>query len=95
LYKVELKKSEEAVTGKMGLGWMVDSLRHFGLKKMISDEHGEEKRSNRQKGAYEKIMTGAMMMACGGERIEDVENLRVDKGCWIAWAGKRWSARTR
>jgi len=80
LYKVELKKSEEAVTGKMGLGWMVDSLRHFGIEKMISDEHREEKRSNRQKGAYEKIMTGAMMMACGGQRIEDVENLRVDQG---------------
>jgi hypothetical protein len=80
LYKVTLKKSEEAVTGKMGLGWMVDSLRHFGIKKMVSDEHGEEKRSNRQKGAYEKIVTGAMMMACGGQRIEDVENLRVDQG---------------
>jgi hypothetical protein len=32
LYKVELKKSEEAVTGKIGLGWMADSLRHFGIK---------------------------------------------------------------
>ena len=61
LYKVELKKSEEAVTGKIGLGWMTESMRHFGLKKMVSDEHREEKRSNRQKGAYEKIMTGAMM----------------------------------
>ena len=80
LSKVELKKSEEAVTGKIGLGWMADSLRHFGIKKMISDEHGDGKRSNRQKGAYEKIMTGAMMMASGGQRIEDVENLRVDQG---------------
>ena len=38
LYKVELKKSEEAVTGKIGLGWMAESLRHFGIKKMIRDE---------------------------------------------------------
>jgi hypothetical protein len=80
LYKVELKKSEDAVTGRMGLGWMVDSLRHFGLKKIISDEYRDQKKSNRQKGAYEKMMTGVMMMVSGGERLEDVENLRVDRG---------------
>jgi DDE family transposase len=80
LYKVELKKSEEAVTGKIGLGWMAESMRHFGLRKIVSDEHKGEKRSNRQKDAYEKIMTGAMMMVAGGERLEDVENLRVDMG---------------
>ena len=80
LSKVTLKKSEEAVTGRMGLGWMVEGLRHFGLKEMVVDEHSGKKNSNRQKGAYEKIMTGAMMMASGGQRLEDVENLRVDQG---------------
>ena len=80
LSKVTLKKSKEAVTGKIGLGWMADSMRHFGLKKIVVDEYKQGKRSNRQKEAYEKVMTGAMMMASGGERIEDVENLRVDQG---------------
>lgn len=80
LCKVTLKKGEEAVTGRMGLGWVAESLRHFGLKKMVVDEHGGPKRSNREKGAYEKILTGAMMMVSGGERLEDVENLRADKG---------------
>lgn len=80
LSKVTIKKSKEAVTGKIGLGWMADSLRHFGLKKMVTDEHGVKKNSNREKDAYEKILAGVMMMACGGERIEDVENLRVDCG---------------
>ena len=80
LSKVTIKKSKEAVTGKIGLGWMADSMRHFGLKKMVTDEYQQEKRSNRQKEAYEKILTGAMMMASGGERVEDVENLRVDQG---------------
>jgi hypothetical protein len=80
LYKVTLKKGEEAVTGRMGLGWMAESLRHFGLKKMVADEHGGIKRSNREKEAYEKILTGVMMMTSGGERLEDVENLRADKG---------------
>ena len=80
LCKVTLKKSEEAVTGRMGLGWVAESMRHFGLKKMIADEHGCEKRSNREKDAYEKVLTGVMMMVSGGERLEDVENLRTDKG---------------
>jgi hypothetical protein len=80
LSKVILKKSEEAVTGRIGLGWMVDSLRHFGLKKMIVDEHWQEKKSNREKDAYEKMMAGVMMMTSGGERLEDIENLRADRG---------------
>ena len=80
LCKVTLKKGEEAVTGRMGLAWMTESLRHFGLKEIIVDEHRREKRSNREKCAHEKIMTGIMMMVSGGERLEDVENLRADKG---------------
>jgi len=80
LSKVILKKSEEAVTGRIGLGWMVDGLRHFGLKKIISDEYRQEKKSNREKDAYEKMMAGVMMMTSGGERLEDIENLRADRG---------------
>lgn len=80
LSKVTLKKGEEAVTGRIGLGWMVESLRHFGLKKIIADEYCQEKKSNREKSAYEKMMSGVMMMASGGERLEDIENLRADRG---------------
>ena len=80
LFRVTLKKSEEAVTGRIGLGWMAESLRHFGLRKMILEEHRQEKRSNREKGACEKVMTGVMMMAAGGERLEDIESLRADRG---------------
>ena len=80
LSKVELKKSKESVTGRIGLGWMAESLKHFGLRGMISEEHGEGRRSNREKGAYEKIMAGVMMKVSGGERVEDIEVLRADKG---------------
>lgn len=80
LRKVTLKMDQEAVTGRMGLGWLVEGMNHFGIKKMISDEYGDKKGSNREKGAHEKIMTGAMMMVCGGSRLEDVEHLRVDQG---------------
>lgn len=80
LSRVTLKKGEEAVTGRMGLGWMVGSLNHFGFKKIILGEHRQAKKSNREKDPYEKIMAGVMMMAAGGERLEDIENLRVDRG---------------
>jgi hypothetical protein len=89
LRKVELKMDKGAVTGRMGLGWLVEGMKHFGIKEMVSDEHGEERGSNRQKEAWEKIMTGVMMMACGGDRLEDVENLRVDQGLMdsLGWEG--------
>lgn len=80
LCRVTIKKSEEAVTGRIGLAWMVESLRHFGLKQAILDEYVQEKKSNREKGTYEKIMTSVMMMVAGGERLEDIENLRTDRG---------------
>lgn len=80
LSKVELKKSEEDVTGKIGLSWLMHSMGHFGLEKIISDEYGDKKRSNREIGAHRKIMAGVMMMVSGGTRVEDVEGLRVDAG---------------
>ena len=80
LSKVELKKSEEGVTSRMGLVWMAESLKHFGLKKLVSVEYDRVKNSNREKSAYEKILAGAMMMASGGSRVEDVEVLRADRG---------------
>jgi len=78
--KVELKKSKEDVTGKIGLSWLTHSMSHFGIEGIISDEYGGKKKSNREIGAYKKIMAGAMMMASGGSRIEDVEVLRADEG---------------
>jgi hypothetical protein len=80
LSKVELKKSKEDVTGKMGLSWLMHSTSHFGLEGMISDEYGYKKKSNREIEASKKIMAGVMMMASGGTRIEDIEVLRADEG---------------
>jgi len=80
LSKVTLKKGEEAVTGKIGIGWMAESLKYFGLKRIISVEYCQAKKSNREKDAYEKILSVVMMRASGGERLEDIENLRADRG---------------
>ncbi len=78
LSKVELKKSQDAVTGKMGLAWLTHCMKAFGAEKIISD--GYEKKSNRETDRFEKIMSAVMMRVSGGERVEDIENLRVDKG---------------
>lgn len=78
LSKVELKKSKDAVTGKMGLSWLVHVMKDFGVGKMISDEY--ENGSNREIEHFKKIMSGVMTRVAGGDRVEDVENLRVDRG---------------
>lgn len=78
--QVELKMSKEGVTGKIGLSWMTHCMEHFGIKKMVIDEHGDKKRSNREIEAYKKIMGGVMARVAGGDRVEDIEVLKADKG---------------
>ncbi len=78
LSKVELKKSKDAVTGKMGLSWLMHAMRDFGVKRMISDEY--KNGSNREIEYFKKIMTAVMTRVAGGDRVEDVENLREDRG---------------
>ena len=78
LSKVELKMSQDAVTGKMGTAWLTHSMKAFGIEKIVSD--GYKKRSNRETDRFEKIMSAVMTRVAGGERVEDIENLRVDKG---------------
>lgn len=78
LSKVELKMSKDAVTGKMGLSWLMHAMKDYGVEKMISNEY--KKKSNREIDYFKKIMSGVMTRVAGGERVEDVENLRVDEG---------------
>jgi hypothetical protein len=78
LCKVELKKSKEVVTGKMGLSWLTHAMKDFGIETMISDEYVAG--SNREIGYFQKIMAAVMTRVAGGDRVEDVENLRVDRG---------------
>jgi hypothetical protein len=78
LSKVELKMSEDAVTGKMGLAWLSHGMKAFGVEKIISD--GYRKKSNRETDRFKKVMSAIMTRVAGGERVEDIENLREDKG---------------
>jgi len=62
----------------MGLSWLVHAMKDFGVGKMISEEY--ENGSNREIEHFKKIMSGVMTRVAGGDRVEDVENLRVDQG---------------
>jgi hypothetical protein len=78
--QVTLKRSEEDVTGRMGLSWMGHSMRAFGLEEIIDRWSPRESGSNREILASRKVMAGALSLVAGGERIEDVEVLRKDRG---------------
>lgn len=78
LNRVTLKKSEENVTGKMGLSWIGHCLRDYGFTAIIDKHYSEKRNSNRQIEASRKIEAGVLMFIAGGQRIEDIENLRVD-----------------
>ena len=80
LAQVEIKKSEEEVTGKIGLSFIAHCMEHFGLGRMIIEEHGKKKASNREIARGKKIMAGALARIAGGDRVEDIEVLRADTG---------------
>ena len=80
LSQVELKMSEDAVTGRMGLSWLTHCVEDFGIRKIILDEYAGILGSNREISPWRKVMSGVMVMAAGGERVEDVEVLRKDAG---------------
>jgi hypothetical protein len=78
LSNVTLKKSQENITGKIGLSWIAHCMKHFGLE-ATSNKIFPNLKSNRARSAWDKILTGSLMFISGGERIEDIENLRADK----------------
>jgi len=78
LSQVDIKKTEESVTGKMGLAWAYHMLKDFGLIERIEEKY-LEKRSNREADAQRKILALALMLMIGGEKVEDLEVLRQDK----------------
>ena len=89
LSQVTLKKSEEDVTGRIGLSFVWHCMEHFGFRKMVAAEYGDKKRGNREINIDQKIMAGALTRISGGDRIEDVEVLRADKGLInsLGWTG--------
>jgi hypothetical protein len=78
LSRVTLKKSDENVTGKMGLSWITHCLRDYGFEEIIDNHYCGKRNSNREIAPSRKIEAGALMFMAGGQRIEDIETLRAD-----------------
>lgn len=80
LSKVELKRGKESVTGRIGLGWVMHCGEDFGLKKMVEAQYLKGKSHRRGIAPWRKVMSGAMMILSGGQRVQDIEVLRSDQG---------------
>ena len=79
LHKVTLKRSwDNTTTGRMGLVWAEQSMRHFGFAGMVAQEYRHK--ANREISAADKLLAGALSIIAGGERLEDLEILRADAG---------------
>lgn len=78
--KVELKRDKNGTTGRIGLSWIVHSLKHFGLSDIVGNIYPKHRTSNRQIKPIQKILAASMTMLAGGQRVEDIEILRKDKG---------------
>ena len=79
LYQVTLKKTDvEKETSKMGLAWFGHCVKDYGIDKII--DRYKPKKANKEIKASEKIMAGVLSITAGAERIEDLENIRADKG---------------
>lgn len=75
---IDIKKTKENTTGLMGLSWIYHLAKHYGVCSDI-EKIFPRKKSNREINAEKKIMSCALMMLAGGEKIEDIEKLRADK----------------
>lgn len=78
--QVTLKKSEEDVTGRMGLSWIEHSMRHYGLHEILDRRMPVSGDSNREIVASRKLMAGVLSLIAGAQRVEDLEVLRADRG---------------
>lgn len=80
LDQVTLKMSKEDVTGRMGLGFIEHSMRHYGLQETIDQWMPVSGESNREIAGSRKVMAGVLSLIGGAERVEDIEVLRQDRG---------------
>lgn len=78
--QVTLKKSEEDVTGRMGLSWIEHGMRHYRLHEMLDRRMPVRGTSNREIVASRKVMAGVLSLIAGAQRVEDIEVLRADRG---------------
>jgi len=69
----------QEVTGRVGLTLVVEAARALGLDELVSRQLKIAKR-HRGSSEYEKLEALLLLIAAGGDRVEDIEVLRKDAG---------------
>lgn len=89
--QAKLEKSESQVSGRTGLAMVYSVAKHFKTDKIIDDNFSEPN-SNAGYTASEKIISFALTLINGGNKIEDIEILRADNAFLNQCGLKRLSA---
>ena len=78
-FTVAVSKASEMVTGRAGLPLVLETMRALGLDRKIQQA---VKVRERQSGYSEvkKLESLVLLMASGGERVEDIRVLQADVG---------------
>ena len=78
-YVIEVTDKPEGITAYAGLPSVVDTMRAFGLDLTIGEQLRVRKR-NSGYSEWEKVETLVLLMAAGGECVDDIEKLKADAG---------------
>ena len=78
-YKVEVAEEAEEVTARAGLPLVVEAMRALGLEEVIGQELKLRER-NSGYGEVQKVEALVLLLASGGECLDDINILRADAG---------------
>ena len=78
-YVVEILKRSDAITALAGLPLVLETMRALGLNRLIRD-HVHVRERERGYSEAKKIEALVLLMASGGDCIDDIEILKADHG---------------
>ena len=78
-YVIEVTDKPEGITAYAGLPSVVDTMKAFGLDVVVGEQIQIRKR-NRGYSEWEKFESLVLLMAAGGECVDDIEKLKADAG---------------
>jgi hypothetical protein len=78
-YVVEVMDKPEGITAWAGLPSVLDAMRVFGLDEAVR-EHIKVRKRNRGYCESKKVEALVLLMAAGGECVDDIEMLKADAG---------------
>ncbi len=78
-YTIEVVSDDATLTGHAGLPLVLETMRALGVSEVLDRALGIRQRNNGATDA-QKVEALVMLMAAGGENVDDIEVLRADKG---------------